>query len=66
MMLQLNLNKLKTRGTMTEYSRKTLNDHNKKTDEIIADTLLQENLSVPRVRRTINALAVELYRPPWK
>ena len=64
--MQLNLNKLKTRGTLTDYTEIMADDHVKTTEERIADTLVEEKLSLPQVRRTINSLATKLYRPPWK
>ena len=34
----MKINQLKTRGTMTDYSRRMFQDHNKSMDELIAET----------------------------
>ena len=62
----MKLNQLKTRGTMTNYSRRMFEDHNKSTDEMIAETFIKERLPLPQLKKTINTLATQLYRPPWK
>ena len=64
--IQMKLNQLKTRGTMTNYSRRMFEHHNKSTDELIAETFIKERLPLPQLKKTINTLATHLYRPPWK
>ena len=62
----MKLNQLKTRGTMTHYSRRMFEDHNKSREEMIAETFIKERLPLPQLKKTINTLATQLYRPPWK
>ena len=66
LLLQMKLNQLKTRGTMTNNSRRMFEDHNKTRDEMIAETFIRERLPLPQLKKTINSLATQLYRPPWK
>ena len=62
----MKLNQLKTRGTMTNYSRRMFADHNKSMEEKMAETFIKERLPLPQLKKTINSLATQLFRPPWK
>ena len=61
--LQLSLNENRNRGTMTELPLvKSLS-----TEDIVVDQLAGLGTrSLEEVRRTVNAIADEMYRPPWK
>ena len=60
---QLSLNENRNRGTMTELPV----NKSQSMDDILAEQLASmEARSLEDVRRTINAIADEIYRPPWK
>ena len=58
----MKLNDNKTRGTMTD----TPVCFTRSTEDIIADQLVSGHMSVAQLRRTISAVADEMYRPPWR
>ena len=57
--VQVDLRKNRNRGTMTPCWRPSVED-------IITDHLVDEHLPVSEVRRAVDAIADNLYRPPWK
>jgi len=61
----MNLNTNRNRGTMTEFPREH-RSLTRSTEDIIAEQLVAENMPVDQVKRAINAIADEIYRPPWK